>query len=292
MKENKEVKISYGAAHLTTIVSVTLVLIIIGVIALASVAARRETERLKEKIELTVIMADSVSNASAASLADEIGGMPFTSGVKLVSKEEALRNWAEETGENLQTTFGVNPLSPEISFSVKADYANRNSLSQIRESLSRLPGVESVDAPDASLVESMNRNVEKLSIVLGCIALVLVVISFALINNTVHLSIYSRRFSIHTMQLVGATNSFIRKPFLVNNVVSGIVSGLLASALLAIPLLYASNSGFQEVKGIISWETFACVAGALVLVGALMCGLASMLATTRYLRKDYDELFK
>lgn len=292
MKENKEVRISYGAAHLTTIVSVMLVLVIIGVIALASIATGKETERLREKFELSVVMADSISDSSAALLADEIKGMPFAANVRVISKAEALRNWTRDTGENLQETFGVNPLSPEISFSVRADYANAKSMESIRKELAALPGVESVAVPDAGMVESMNRNVEKLTIILGAIALVLIVISFALINNTVHLSIYSRRFSIHTMQLVGATNSFIRRPFVLNNMFSGTIAGLIAAGLLSLPLLYAKNLGFSEFSNVLDWMTFLYVALGLVVVGAVMCALASMFATTRFLRKDYDELFK
>ncbi len=292
MKDNKEAKISYWAAHLTTIVSVTLVMLIIGVIALLSLAAARETTRLKEKIELSVVMADTVSDASAERLCTLVGRQPYVIDPHLITRRQALENWEAETGENLETTFGVNPLSPEISFRVAARYSSPENIAKVVAALKALPGVEDVAAPDASMVQTMNANIERLTIVLGSIALVLLVISFVLIHNTVHLSIHSRRFTIHTMQLVGATNGFIRGPFLLNNVYCGLISGLIASGLLACVLVAAPRLGVPEVAAALSWEEFAIVAAGLILVGALLCMLAAAWATTRFLHRDYGQLIR
>lgn len=292
MKQNKEVKISYMAAHLTTIVSVTLVLILIGIISLICISARNETRRLKSQIELSVVMADSVSDADARQIALRIDKAPYSADVRVVGKEEAMRNWQADTGENLEALFGVNPLSPEVCFKVRPEYSGRKAIDQISASLRKLPGVEDVAAPDAALVEAMNANIEGLAYVLGGIAIVMIVISFVLINNTVHLTIYSRRFTIHTMQLVGATDGFIRRPFILNNMSSGIVAGLVASAVIALALLAAPRAGVNDVASYISWTEYGIVAGSLVATGGLLCALAAWIATTRYLGKDYDELFK
>lgn len=202
MKQEKEVRISYWAAHLTTIVSVALVLVIIGVIAMVSAAAASETRRIKEKIELSAVLTDSATDSQADSLAKAIAALPFTRSAKAVTKEDAMRQWKADTGEDLETLFGVNPLSPEVSFTVKADYASEAGLRKIKAQVEKMGLVEAVAAPDAEMVDTMNTNIEKAAYVLGGIALVLLVISFVLINNTVHLTIYSRRFTIHTMQLV------------------------------------------------------------------------------------------
>ena len=292
MKENKEVKISYWAAHLTTIVSVTLVLLIVGVIAMAGIGARSETQRLKEQLELSVIMADTVADASAAQIADRIKSEPYAHSVKVINKAQALDNWTKETGEDLEKTFGVNPLSPEVTFGINADYASPASIKKIATQLEKLPGVDSVGAPDATMVERMNENIEKLAIGLGIIALVMILISFVLINNTVHLSIYARRFSIHTMQLVGATNGFIKRPFISDNMLSGLIAGGLASAILAAIMWFAPDAGFAVLHSVIGWELFAAVAGVLILTGTLLCAFAACIATARYLHKNYDELFK
>lgn len=292
MKHNKEVKISYWAAHLTTIVSVTLVLIIIGIITMVSVSAATETRRIRERLEISVVMADSVSNEGAAGLAKEIEKAPYALSVDVITKEAALKNWKADTGEDLEALFGVNPLSPEVAFTVKADYASEKSLREIEKSLVKNPSVAGVALPDSAMVENMNRNIERLTAVLGAIALVMIVISFVLINNTVHLAIYARRFTIHTMQLVGATNGFIRRPFIMNNMLSGLIAGLAAAALLGIALMAAPEGGFTDVVSYIGWPLFLVVAGGLILAGMLLCALAAWLATSRYLKRDYDELFK
>lgn len=292
MKNNKEIKISYWAAHLTTVVSVTLVLLIIGIIGLITISASEETRKLREKLEVNVVMADSVSDAAAGDVATKISTLPFAMSVRTISRKQAMDNWKKDTGEDLEKLFGVNPLSPEVSFSVKADYASEKKLAEISKVLIGLPGVETVSLPDSELVENMNRNIEFFTLILGVIAVVMIVISFVLINNTVHLSIYSRRFTIHTMQLVGATDGFIRRPFILNNMLAGIISGVLASGILALALAAAPKEGDSDVAAFISWEQFGIVGGALLIAGGLLCMLAACIATTRYLRKDYEELFK
>ena len=292
MKHNKEVNISYWAAHLTTVVSVTLVLVIIGIIALVTIGATTETQRLKERLEVSVVMADSVSDAGASALAGEIKKAPYALSVGVITKEAALKNWKNDTGEDLEALFGVNPLSPEVTFAVKADYASAKSLAQIGASLRKKSGVADVALPDAAMVENMNRNIERLCIILGAIALVKIIISFVLINSTVHLAIYARRFTIHTMQLVGATNGFIRRPFILDNMLSGLISGLIASGLIAVPILLAPGSGFSDLTSYVGWQIYCIVAGALILTGMSLCALAAWIASSRCLHRDYDELFR
>lgn len=292
MKQQKEIRISYWAAHLTTVVSVTLVLILAGIITLISLSARAETRRIKERLEINLIMADTVSNATAKQLAIEIENYPFVRDVVVISKEQALQSWKDDTGEDLESLFGVNPLSPEISFNVNADYASDEELKKIEVAMAELPGVEQIALPDSTMVENMNRNIEAFAVILGVIALAMLIISFVLINNTVHLAIYARRFTIHTMQLVGATNGFIRTPMVLSNMGAGALAGFVASGILAISLAAAPKAGFDDVATYISWPLYACVAGGMLLTGTLLCGLAAGIATTRYLSKDYEELFR
>lgn len=292
MKHNKEIKISYWAAHLTTIVSVTLVLIIIGIIALVTVSAATETRRLRERLQVSVVMADNVGDSVAVNLAKEVATRPFALSVDVVTKDDALKNWKNDTGEDLEALFGVNPLSPEVAFTVKSDYASESALKKIENELKAMPGVESVALPDSTMVENMNRNIETFALVLGVIAVVMIIISFVLINNTVHLAVYARRFTIHTMQLVGATNGFIRRPFIINNMLSGLVSGVAASGIMAVALAAAPGGGFTDVASYISWKTYGIVAAGMVAAGVLLCGIAAWIATTRYLRQDYEDLFR
>ncbi len=292
MKQEKEARISYWAAHLTTIVSVALVLVIIGAIALISLGAASETRRLKEKLELNAVMTDSATDARADSLAAVIAAKPYTLKARAISREEAIKQWKADTGEDLQALFGVNPLSPEVSFTLRAEYASPEQISRIKAEVGRMAEVQGVAAPDTAMVKAMNDNIATAAYVLGCIALVLMVISFVLINNTVHLTIYSRRFTIHTMQLVGATGGFIRRPIVGNNLLSGVIAGLVASAILAVAMVGAPELGFGYIEDLVPWWQYGCVAAALVAIGAVICSIAAVIATNRYLRKDYDELFR
>ncbi len=291
MRKQKEVKISYWAAHATTIVSVALVLLIIGIIALVTTAARRESHRLKESLEISVIMADSVSNDGAQATLRMLASRPFCRNPRLITKEEALVAWKADTGEDLEALFGVNPLSPEISFTMPAVWSEPDSLGVMERELRAVPGIEDVAMPGGDLVSTMNSNIARFSMILGVIAVVLLVISFVLINNTVHLTIYARRFIIHTMQLVGATNGFIRRPIVWRNCCAGMLAGLISSAVLGGALLLAPEAGFNEMGQIIGWESYGVIAVGLVVIGGGICALTASIATTRYLRKDYSELF-
>lgn len=292
MKNYKEVKVSYLSRHLTVIISVTLVLLLLGIIAMVWVGADRETRRLKEKIELCVVLRDSVPTPASDALAGKIADQPYCAGVTRISKEEALQKWTEETGENLEELFGVNPLSEEINFGLKSEYTTPATINSIKRELEKEKIVEAVSAPDSEMVEAMNRNISRLSIILAVIAGIMLVISFVLINNTVHLTIYSRRFTIHTMKLVGATNGFIRRPVIVNNMLAGAVAGLLAAGMLATVMAAAPQLGLPDISDMVSWETFGIIACGIVIAGMTLCSLASWLSANSYLRKDYDALFK
>lgn len=292
MKGNKEINISFWAAHATTIVSVTLVLLLVGVIAEITTAASAETRRLRERLELSAILADSVSDAQAAPTLSAVRKIRGVREARLITKAEALAAWKRDTGEDLNALFGVNPLSPEIAFSPDAAHAHPDSIAAIKKRVAAMAGVESVAAPDASMVEGMNRNISALSLILGCMAIVMLTVSFVLINNTVHLTVYSRRFTIHTMQLVGATDGFVRRPIVLQNMLAGVIAGVIASGTIAVGISLLPQTGAADFARLADWHTFGFVAAGLVVAGALICSLAAWIATARYLRKDYGELFK
>lgn len=290
--ENKEVKISFLASHLTTIVSVTLVLILVGIISLVWVGAESETRRLREQVELCAVMADSISDGRANEIGHQIAKAPYSHNVRVISKAKALENWKQQTGEDLEELYGVNPLSPEVTFAIKAEWNTPARLDSIKKVLIGIDGVEAVDAPDTEVLESMNSNISGFTLILAVIAAVMLVISFVLINNTVQLTIYSRRFTIHTMQLVGATNAFIARPVVMNNALCGLVAGILAALIIVGCLAGAPHAGIGNPIASIGWQMLLIIGGALVLLGILLCSLSAWIATSRYLRKDYGELFR
>lgn len=291
MKGQKDVRISNWAAHLTTGVSVTLALLMIGLIAMIWVAASGESRKIKEKIELSVVMDDTTDDTRALAILDAIEKQPFTLTAKYISSREALAAWKAATGEDLERTFGVNPLSPEIAFTVRSEYASRQAIAKITKSVAAIDGVAEVGAPDSALIDAMNRNIRRLTIGLTILAVIMFVISFVLIGNTVRLSIYARRFTIHTMQLVGATDGFIRRPFVLSNACVGFIAGVISAGILAGLLALAPQAGLEGVQDSIGWGAMGIIAAGLAAAGALICSLAATLATTRHLRQDYEQLF-
>lgn len=290
--KNKEIKISFWASHFTTIMTVTLVLLLGGIIAMVWLGARNETIRLKERLELCVILADSIPDSQGLRLAADIQRQPYVGTVRFTTREEALQEWTADTGEDLQELFGVNPLSPEVSFTLKSEYGSKESIARIRSSLAKIPGVESVSSPDDEMVDAMNHNLARITVILGVIAAIMLLIACVLINNTVHLAIYSRRFTIHTMQLVGATRGFIRRPIVLSNMLCGLIAGLLSSGLCALVMWGARHAGVVDTATFLPWGTFGIVCVGMTVAGVLICGLSSMLSATHYLHKDYDELFR
>lgn len=292
MKQQKEVKISSWAAHTTTGVSVTLALLTLGLIAMIWIAATAESRRMMEKIEISVVMSDNVDEGRAMAICKAIENTSFAQNVRYISRQEALNNWKEATGEDLEHVFGVNPLSPEVAFTVKAEYSTVGKIAGIKKSIAAVDGVAEVGTPDSRLIETMNSNIKKLTIGFTIMAIIMLIISFVLISNTVRLAIYSKRFTIHTMQLVGATDGFIRRPFIVANAMVGAVSGLLSGLLLSGALAASESMGLEELASLIDWKWMGLVDVGLIVGGSLICALAALIATTRHLHQDYEELFK
>lgn len=286
----KKSKISYVNANITSIISVALVLLLLGMGAMLGLFARSATERIKAGIGFDVSMSDTATDSQVLAMKRLLSAAPYTASVRYISKEEALHYWQQETGEDLMQVLGFNPLTAEFEVHVKPAYAVVDSLNVIEASLVRVPGVDVVQV-HRDQVEAISRNISNIVAVLAVVAFALLVVSFALINNTVRLTVYSRRFLIYTMKLVGATPGFIRRPIVVSNIINGIIAALVATVVLSAGLFY-----IERVEG--GWSALVtpaevwCVFGGLVVVGALLCGFGALLASNKYLRLDYDELFK
>lgn len=287
--EEKKSKISYFSANITPIISVSLVLLLLGIVGLLGIAANSLTNYVKENIGFDVIVKNNAEQKEIDELKRLWTSAPYVSSVKYISKEDALLSWEKETGENLIEMIGVNPLSAEFEVRVKAQYVSVDSLNKIEYSLKNIPAIESVQM-HKDIVEQINHNVNNIILVLGVVLVMLVVISFVLINNTVRLAVYSRRFIIHTMKLVGATPGFIRRPFVLTNILNGFVASLVAMALLS-GLLYYAVEVNRDYAGLVGIEQLAVVYAGMMLAGVLMCGMAAVFSTNRFIGLSYDELF-
>ncbi|MGN1265431.1 MAG: cell division protein FtsX, partial [Muribaculaceae bacterium] len=271
------------------VMSVALVLLLLGIVAFLGLAAKQVTSNLKENIGFDVVVKENATEAEVNQLKQMWNNAAYMSSVKYVSREDALKEWERETGEDLMEVLGVNPLSAEFEVKVKSDYANVDSLNKIEYQLKQVPGIESVQM-HKDVVDTINNNIKNVALILIAVAVVLLIISVALINNTVRLTVYSRRFLIHTMKLVGAKPSFIRRPIVVSNAVNGIIASIIAMVLLSGVLYYLIE--FEAGWGsLISLVDVAVVYGMLLAVGAVICALAAMFAANRFIALDYDELF-
>lgn len=287
--EEKKSKISYFSANITPIISVSLVLMLLGVVGLLGLAANSLTTYVKENIGFDVVLENDASTKEIEDLKKHWTSAPYVSSVKYVSKEDALTAWEKDTGEDLMEVIGVNPLSAEFEVHVKAQYVSVDSLNKIEHMLKNYKAIESVQM-HRDVVEQINSNIQSVMLVLGVVLVMLVIISFVLINNTVRLAVYSRRFLIHTMKLVGATPGFIRRPFVLTNVLNGFIASTIAMVVLSALIYYVVNVNV-DYASLFTMEQVCMVFVALTLVGVLMCSVAAWLATNRFISLNYDELF-
>ena len=274
---------------MTSTVSVSLVLLILGIVALTWVAASNITRDIKENLGFDVQLTEDAEPEAIAKLEKLLSGQPYARSVSLYTPEEAARQWKESTGEDIIEIVGVNPFSAELDVRVKAEYASVDSLNAISERVRSYSHVEEVTM-HAETVDAINRNMRTAMIVMLIIAVALMVISFVLINNTIRLTVYSKRFIIHTMKLVGATAGFIRRPFIRQNVLNGLIAGVISGLILTGILMYAQGVDRSVETAVPVESTVAVVAGMLI-CGMLICGIAALFATNRYLKVDYDDMF-
>ena len=290
MEKEKKSKISYFQSNVTATVSVALVLVLTGIIAFLGIVGSNITTDLKENMGISIILRSDATPNQIAELDKQFKAAPYAAKVQFVSKEEALAQWQKDTGENLIETFGVNTLSAEYKINVKAEYSDLPNLRKIRDAIKKHSAIEDVELYEAE-VEAVNNNINSISAVLLVVAALLIFISFALINNTVRLTVYSRRFLIHTMKLVGAKPGFIRRPFVVQNMINGLIAAVVA-CLVFVGLYFAAQSFGNLFAGAFAPWQVACVFFGMAVMGVAICGLSAFFAADKYIRLDYDDLFK
>lgn len=277
------------SVQLTATVSVALVLLLLGMVATLALAAHRITTDIKEHMGFDVVLTEQSTLDDINRFKQLFSNAPYVASFRYYSPEEANETWHQEMGENLTELLDVNPFLPEFEINVKADYACADSLDRIMLPLAEMAGVEQVNG-HTEIVDHVNRNLSTIMMILLLAVCALLPISFVLINNTVRLTIFSRRFTIHTMKLVGASRGYIRRPFLLSNMLQGAIAGLIASGAL-IGLYYYIWSLDASVRGVASVETLCIVCAAMMVIGPLLCLSAAAFATQRYLTMNYDDLF-
>jgi cell division transport system permease protein len=275
--------------------SVTLALIVIGLFGLLAVHANKLTEIIKENIEIQVFLTKSISSSELSKVNLTLGSKPYvlkrdeTPSIKLVTKEEAAKQFLEDTGEDFTEFLGDNPLRDLYVLKVAPGYHSTDSLSKIKTEIQSIRGVYEVTYVE-SLVESITKNLNKLGALLGGFALILLIVVVVLINNTIKLALFSQRFLIRSMQLVGATGRFIRRPFLVRSLSYGFLGGVIASALLML-ILYYANQRIEDLDQLQDQQSLAFLFGGIVLMGMIVTYLSTYGAIKKYLKMSLDQLY-
>lgn len=288
-EENKIIRRRLRNAYASSIISISLVLLLIGVAALLIVNARSVSDYFKENLQLSVILKQDASDEEALAYQKSVDTMPFIKGSRLVSREEGTAELSKMLGDDFLSVFETSPVPVSLEITLRGDYVSPDSVAFVRRALSASPVVEEVDYQQ-SLVEALSSNLAKISLILGVFILLMLFISFVLINNTVRLNVFARRFTIHTMQLVGATRRFIRRPFMNGALVQGLISSVLALAVLAGVLALLRRS-FPQLFGVFDIKSLLIVAGVVVACGVLICMLSTYFVVNKLVSLDKDKLY-
>ncbi len=277
------------SSSVITVISVSLVLFLLGVLGILFISAKKISDHLKENIGFHVYLNDNVRDEDTESLQHFLDASKFVKESRYLSKDSAAAIYQKEVGEDFVQFIGYNPLPASIEVLLKADYANPDSIAWIKKLITDFGSVKEF-AYQESLVKMANKNINRVALVLSAFIGVLMLIALALINNTIRLAIYSKRFLIKTMQLVGATGSFIRKPFLTGGIVNGIIAGLIANIIL-FAFVYTAVNKIPDLEAVIDAKlTLYLCAGVLVL-GVLISGISTFFAVRKYLRLNSEELY-
>ena len=287
--DNKLMRRRLANAYLSSVISISLVLLLVGVAAMLLVNAKSGSDYVKENMQVTVMMKQDVSDEAALEFQTVLDRERFIKNTTFVSKEQGQRELADILGDDFLDVFETSPIPVSIDVTLKADYVSADSLEVVRTEIAKSPLVDEVEY-QSSLVEALNANLSKISAVLGIFIALLLFISFVLINNTVRLNVFARRFTIHTMKLVGATRSFIRAPFLVQAAFQGVFAAFLAIIALVV-MMYFMRSEFQQLFEIFRLDLLLTVIGIVLASGLAICLTSTWFVVNKLVSLKKDELY-
>jgi cell division transport system permease protein len=276
--------------YISTVFGIAMVLLMIGLLGLILVHANNLERYVKENIVLNVFVDDAAHEADVMQLQKQLETNPMVKQTQYVSKELAARNLQKDLGEDFVKFLGYNPLSPSLDVYLKADYANNADIEKFKTELLKNPVIKEVKYQQ-SLVDGMNQNLTSISLVILVFAGIFVILSVALINNTIRLAIYSQRFLIKSMQLVGATKGFIRKPFLLYGIWHGLLGGLIAIIIL-IGTLYFADRQIPDLVILQNYTEFGIVFIIVIGLGIFISGFSTYLAVNKFLRLKIYDLYR
>lgn len=285
----KYVRRKAQSSYFSTVISISLVLFMLGALGLIVLHAKKLSDYVKENIGFSIILKENVKEVDIVQLQKTLDAAYYVKSTEYITKEKAAESLKNDLGEDFISFLGYNPLLASIEVRLKADYANNDSIAWIERELLSNSKVKEV-IYQKSLISMVNENIKKISLVMLGFSALLLVISIALINNTIRLSIYSKRFLIKSMQLVGATKGFIRRPFVIKGIMQGIYAGLIAIALL-VGLLYLAQREIPELLFLQDEKLIALLFAFVLLLGVFISWFSTFLAVRKYLRLKTDDLY-
>lgn len=282
------------SSYISTVIGISLVLFMIGLVLGGVLGLDNLQRKAKESLKGDLFFKPELNEADIKQIEQELKTWDQFVEVYFVSPDRAIEEFSgagQKTDEILAIFEGENPLPPTVGFRPKAEFANKDGMEKIKSSLlAAYPGEIDEVNYDKESVESVNLGFSQFVFLFLAVALLLIVVAVAMINNTIRLALYSKRFTIKTMQLVGATSSFIRKPFLFQSILQGAVSALIGIALL-MTLFYALNNVFDSYEISYSIETFLLLVSSLMIIGIIITFVSTWFALNKYLRMQLDDLY-
>ena len=276
-------------SYFSSVISISLVLFLVGMVGVLIVNARSVSNYFKENITVSAILTVEADEADASALADKLVSTGYVKDVRIVTREEGVEEMKEILGDDFMDVFEVNPVPVSLELQISADYISTDSLSVIESSLLDFPAVDDV-VYQQSLVELLNANLERIGLVAGVFVLPLLFISVVLINNTVRLNVYSKRFTIHTMRLVGATKGFITRPFVGQAFFQGLISGAIADVFI-LGALYLIRNEFYQLFSLFDAMLLGMVMAAVVLLGVVICMVSTSAGVRTMISLNKNELY-
>ncbi len=276
--------------YISTIFSIALVLLMLGMLGLIMVHAKNLSNYVKENIVLNIIVDEGAKETAVLQFQKELNANVAIKNTIYVNKEMAARNLTNDLGEDFVNFLGYNPLLSTIDVYLKADYANNKSIDTLKASIAKNPIVKEV-IYQSSLIDMVNKNINTIGLIILGFAAILLIISIALINNTIRLAIYSQRFLIKSMQLVGATRNFIRKPFILIATLHGLIAAFIA-ILILLGLLFYAQKEIPEMIILRNYTEFGIVLGSLIGIGIFITAISTSFAVSKYLKLKIYDLYR
>lgn len=289
MATQSQIKKRRRISYLPSIISISLVLFMMGIFGIILINGNKLSNHLLENFQLTVFFKEGATEADVMNVRRQIEVADYTKKAVFVSKEEAAKEFSAETGQDFVSFLGFNPLLPSVELFVKSKYANADMIKQIETEIRRNEAVQEV-VYQQSIIEEIHKNINTIGTILSGVSLVFLLIAITLINNTIRLNLFARRFIIKSMQMVGATHWFIIKPFAVKSFLHGLYGGIIACILLGL-MLYWAPFWVPDLQALYDNQQFAILFGVLIIAGIIISMISSMISTNRYLRVKIDDLY-